>query len=386
MTQDGLPFIIESACAFFSDYVSVQNDVSLFFAGQLSIPPVSPSAPQMWARAPIWQVPMMQYAADNMRIGDVYFQPTLSLPYTSAMSYPWFAYVSDADEMQALWLFEPFPAITGALSCWGMAKRVLSRQGTLLLSDNLMVEANRLQSPGTDPANLAAVDMLTYYKSIFRFLSTKPHMDYHTGSIVRPPKIELTNATESFRLSAAHLPRLAAAMRFSPSLNYSETMELNWEEFRPLNSYLGRTNTYGNIWLPTAPDDSLLQSWLPHGMYRHHDGTSLAFFVSNPWGVQHRNAAGEAVSPMNPFDFDFSSPNKAVATTYSFKFTFDPADYTGFTHCFTVNRSRYRQLTERAGGPPYAANEMSSQESCGVTELEDTAHAFDFWTYLFVPK
>ena len=107
-----------------------------------------------------------RYAADNMRIGDVYSQPTLSLPYTSAMSYPWFVNTSDTSALQALWLFEPFPSITGALSCWSMAKRVLARQGTLLLTDNMMVEIDRLRSPGTDPASLAAIDMMSFYKDI----------------------------------------------------------------------------------------------------------------------------------------------------------------------------------------------------------------------------
>ena len=382
LTEDGLPFIIESACAFFSDYVSVQNDVAMQFAGQLATPPLDPAAPQMWTRAPIWQVPMMQYAADNMRIGDVYSQPTLSLPYTSAMSHPWFVNTSDASALQALWLFEPFPAVTGALSCWSMAKRVLARQGTLLLSDNMMVEIDRLQSPGTNPANLAAIDMISFYKAIYRFLRTKPHMEYHTGSIVRPPKIILTNATESFRLSAVNLPQLAAAMDF---LNYSETMEVNWEEFHPLNAYLGRTETYGTIWLPAAPEDPLIQSWLPHGMYMHHDGSSLALFISNPWGVQHRNTAGEAVSPMNPFDFDFSSPHEAAKTTYSFKFTFDPADYTGFPHCFSIKRASYHQLLSHGDSSATTANETSSEESCGPTELHDTAAAFEFRTYVFLP-
>lgn len=110
---------------------------------------------------------------------------------------------------------------------------------------------------------------LTWLDGLCRFLTAKPHMDYHTGSIVRAPKIQLTNATESFRLSAVdtplnqhlhfssycplynethwvpqgQLPRLATAMKFGGMLNYSETMELNWEEFRPLNDYLGRTET-----------------------------------------------------------------------------------------------------------------------------------------------
>eukprot|EP01043_Picozoa_sp_COSAG02_P015972 COSAG02_NODE_693_length_18428_cov_268.516722_9_plen_1031_part_00 len=385
LTEDGLPFIIESACAFFSDYVSVQNDVAMQFAGALATPPLDPSAPQMWSRAPIWQVPMMQYAADNMRIGDMYSQPTLSLPYTSAMSHPWFVNISDTSALQALWLFEPFPAITGALSCWSMAKRVLARQGTLLLSDNMMVEIDRLQSPGTDPASLAAIDMTNFYKAIYRFLRTKPHMEYHTGSIVRPPRVDLTNATESFRLSAAHLPQLAAAMKL---VNYSETMEINWEEFHPLNDYVGRTETYGTIWLPTAPEDPLIQSWLPHGMYRHHDGISLALFISNPWGVRHRNTAGKVVASMNPFGFNFSSPHESVATTYSFKFTFDPADYTGFPRCFIVKSASYRQqlLSQREDSSALTASGTEYKEKCGPTELQGTVAAFQFWTYVFLPS
>ena len=320
-----------------------------------------------------------------MRIGDVYSQPTLSLPYTSAMSYPWFVNTSDTSALQALWLFEPFPSITGALSCWSMAKRVLARQGTLLLTDNMMVEIDRLRSPGTDPASLAAIDMMSFYKAIYRFLRTKPHMEYHTGSIVRPPKIGLTNATESFRLSAAHLPQLAAAMELSPSLNYSETMEINWEEFHPLNAYLGRTETYGTIWLPTAPEDPLIQSWLPHGMYRHHDGASLALLISNPWGVQHRNTAGEAIAPMNPFGFDFSSPAESAATAYSFKFVFDPADYTGFPHCFTVKRASYHQrlLSQHEDSSASTANDTSSEKSCGPTELQETVAAFQLISFIF---
>jgi hypothetical protein len=78
LTEDGLPFIMESATAFFSDYVSVQNDVSLVFAGQLATTGFTPAEPHMWEAAPVWEVPMMQYAADNMRIGDVYSQATTS--------------------------------------------------------------------------------------------------------------------------------------------------------------------------------------------------------------------------------------------------------------------------------------------------------------------
>ena len=70
LTKDGLPFLIESATAFFSDYVSVQNDVSLVFSGsQLAVPQFTLAQPHLFEGAPVWQVPMMQFAADNMRIG-----------------------------------------------------------------------------------------------------------------------------------------------------------------------------------------------------------------------------------------------------------------------------------------------------------------------------
>ena len=384
LTADGLPFIIESATAAFSDYVSVQNDVSLQFAGGLATPPFTAAAPHAWAEAMIWQVPMMQYAADNMRIGDVYSTPTLSLPYTSAMSYPWFVNASDVDALQRLWVFEPFPAITASLSCWSMAKRVLGRQGAILLSDNMMVEMERLRSPGNDPANLAAVDMLGYYKALLSFLITEPHMAYHTGSIERPPTVELTNATESFTISAsdieANLPALFAAMQLAPGINYSATMDLDWNVFRPLNGILGATETYGSIWLPTAPEDPMIQSWLPHGMYRHHDGQSLALFLSNPWGVAHRGPTGETLAPMNPFAFDYGSPRSTPAPTYGFKVSFDPADYTGFPRCFTVKHSVYPQAHE--GSPP---DHAERQEHCGPTELSGTASPFDFHTFVFSP-
>ena len=51
LTADGLPFIIESATAAFSDYVSVQNDVSLRFAGGLATPPFTAAAPHASAKA-----------------------------------------------------------------------------------------------------------------------------------------------------------------------------------------------------------------------------------------------------------------------------------------------------------------------------------------------
>ena len=88
------------------------------------------------------------------------------------------------------------------------------------------------------------------------------------------------------------------------------------------------------------------------------------------------------------------------ATTYSFKFTFDPADYTGFPRCFTVKRTRYQQLHRHELEQLYrlhsvnqsldldtrrapiilirrlvqwnriAASETLSHESCGPTELQ----------------
>lgn len=383
LTVDGLPFIIESATASFSAYVSVQNDVAFRFAGGLATPGFTPAAPQMWAQAPVWQVPMMQYAADNMRIGDVYSEATLSLPYTSAMSHPWFVNTSDTAELQRLWLFEPFPSITASLSCWSMAKRVLARQGSILLSDNMMVDINRLQQPGSNPANLAAVDMLEYYKALLRFLTTEPHMAYHAGSIERPPTVELTNATQSFTISAQnieeYLPQLHAAMQLAPSINYSTSMDLDWQMYRPLNELLGVTGTYGAIWLPNAPDDTMLQSWLPHGMYRHHDGQSLALLLSNPWVPVHRDSAGQRIVAMNPFHFNFHSPHSSPAPTYKYRIVFDPADYTGFPHCFTVKHASYM----RDGRLSLSTDAQNLQESCGRTELNGTAAASNFASFIF---
>jgi hypothetical protein len=300
------------------------------------------------------------------------------------MSFPWFVNQSDTVAVHALRLFEPFPAITASLSCWSMAKRVLGRQGTILISDSMMVELERLQNPGSDPANLAAVDMLAYYKLLLDYLTIAPHMAYHTGSIERPPRIELTNATATFTISALHieqhLPQLFARMQIAPGLNYTAAMDLDWTEHRPLNELLGASETYGTIWMPTAPEDETIQSWLPHGMYRHHDGQSLALFVSNPWGAKHRNVDGNEVAAMNPFAFNYAAPETSAPTIYSYQFTFDPAVY-GFKHCYMVAQTIYTKSPHHRLRSPHGVREAR----CGRAQLSGTAAAFAFHSYIFEP-
>ena len=150
------------------------------------------------------------------------------------------------------------------------------------------------QNPGTDPASLAGRSVFIYYRLLLELLVTEPHMDYHAGSLEYPPQVVLTNATETFRITEPdveqHLPRMFAAMHLVPGI--TTPLDLDWQAFRPLNELLGHTETYGTIWLPTAPDDPLLQSWLPHGMYRHHGGAEKrlfgTFYIQTVISSRHR--------------------------------------------------------------------------------------------------
>jgi hypothetical protein len=290
--------------------------------------------------APIWRIPMMQMAIDNALYSSVYSPKTLSMPYTAE-------YAAPPPAVQGLDFFEPFPAMTGALACWSMAERVLSYQSVVFLNNERMVPLDDVNTPGSNPGKNAASDMFRYYRGLEDFLTgTQPTAlsDYHRGSLERSPEITIDGVSQTFILDAttidAELLNFSAAFGVGGFNVPGGTRDLDWAKFQPLRQLMGLNAAAGAIWMPVAPEVD--PNYLPSGMYRHHDGESLAFLVTNPWGVEHVDDQGvDPDVPMNPFTFDYGTPTSSPSNNYTYRFTFDPADYDGFPSTYDATLAVY---------------------------------------------
>ena len=129
-------------------------------------------------------------------------------------------------------------------------------------------------------------------------------------------------------------------------------LDLTFDTYRPLYEELFDLPGPANAAIQGLPEEH--ESWLPHGMYRHWNGThTLALFLANPWGVRHAILPRKVSTmpptlppptrPMNPFTFDFLDPQSSpTSNTYDYEFDFDPTDYgIGAGASYSVERRTY---------------------------------------------
>ncbi len=368
---------METSVAFFSQAAGVQNTWNFdlgrdfnHFAGV----PGSVASYHVYEDAPIWRIPMMQMATDNAMYASVYSPPTLRYPYAQPYS------------PASLAIFDEFPAVTGALACWSMAERVLSYQSVVYLNNADMVPLADVDLPGPNPAKYAASDMYKYYRGLARFLTGVAPVsliDYHVGSLERPPAVALDNVTETFVLSADTIEDHFDTFEALMSAAQIPLQDLDWSKYQPFKHLVGQNDGLpGTIWLPAEPEAE--PTYLPHGMYRHPDGQSLAFLLTNPWGVRH-HLQGACIpgqpcvtKPMNPFTFDYGSPSTSSANTYDYRFTFDPADYAGFPNQYEAAVAVYDVNGQ-------VVSQTSFQSHSGATELTGTLAPSQYAGWVFRP-
>lgn len=377
-TTTEFPTLQETSVAFFSQEVGVQNPWSIDWSLDLNNFLETGQA-ATWGRyfnSGIRRLPLLQMAVDNLRYGTVYFPATCSMPYTDLLS------PSGPRDR----LFEPFPAVSAALSCWSMGQRVLGHQGCVIVSNEQMVAPADLQNPGGDDAKIAAADMIAYFRGLTTFLQSSvlaPLMRFHTGALERTPDVTVTNATESFVLPYAstimnHFPKLRAGINliWNTAGLTNEPRDLDFASYQPIKHILAANALFTNWRVPVSPDEN--PTWLPRGMYRHHDGTQLALLMTNPWGAKQLDAASGAMPPMNPFTFDYANPPASSANVYTYTYTFDPAQYEGFPSTY-----RYATVVHDQNGAVVAISPFVT--TTGPVNLVGNLGPFESVAWIFRP-
>lgn len=370
-TTDRFARTMETSVAFFSQEAAVQNTWN-FDLGQdfnhFSGEPGDVSSYMEYHDAPVWRIPMLPMAIDNAAYASVYFPQTLSYPYAAPY-----------EPNPIYQIFEPYPALTGALACWSMAERVLSYQSQVYLNNGAMVPIADVLNPGQDDAKNAAGDMFEYYRGLASFLlgsQPAPLVDFHNGSLERAPVIAVGGSSGfaiDFATINAHLPGLDLLMG-PGGFNLPGPPDIDMAKHQPVRQLLGFNDFYGAIWLPVVPEVD--PTYLPNGMYRHHDGESLALLISNPWGVEHLNETTGDRTPVNPFTFDYAAPTSSPSTAYAYSFSFDPADYAGFPGSYEVGLAVYDvdgQLVQQSAFAP----------ASGVTVFNGSLAPFESAAWVF---
>ncbi|MEQ8765711.1 MAG: hypothetical protein RL885_17435 [Planctomycetota bacterium] len=373
-TVSPVPTIMETSSAFFSQKVPVQNPWALDWSYEPNHV-LDQASSQTWYEyhdAYIRRIPMLPMAADNLRYGSVYDPSFCAMPYTRLLT------ANPGDQF-----FEPFPAITAALGCWQMGIRVLEHQGSVFISNRFMVSPQDVQSPGLDEAKLAAVDLYDYYRSLSDFLtasSPAPLMDYHAGSLERAPDVTVIGATQDVVLDQSvvqgFLPNLWSYFSTYLGVGSNQITELDFSQYEPIKHLVGLNAFFGPTWIPVSADEN--PTWLPRGMYRHHNGGSLALLMSNPWGAEHYDANTATSTPMNPFSFDYSNPPASPSNTYAYSYSFDPADYAGFPSTYQVAFAVY-DVTGTL------VSQSSFQPASGMQNFAGTLGPFQSVAWVFKP-
>jgi hypothetical protein len=362
---------METSVAFFSQAAGVQNTWNFDLGrdlGHFEGTPGDLSSYYVWENAPIWRIPMMQMAIDNARYASVYSPATLSYPYDPAYS-------------TSFPIFDEFPAVTGALACWSMAERVLSYQSVVYLNNYMMVPVLDVSSPGTDEVKNAAADMYKYYRGLVSFLmGSAPASlgDYHTGSLERPPAVTLDGVSQTFVLTASTITAEFDAFETLLGLFNVPVQDIDWSKYQPFKHLVGQNDGLTTVWLPAAPGAD--PTYLPNGMYRHHDGQSLAFLLTNPWGVKHLDCSSPPCvsTPLNPFTFDYGTPAASPSNTYDYRFTFEPSDYRGFPTSYDVAMAVYDVDGQ-------VVSQTSFQPASGATEFTGTLAPHQYAAWVFQP-
>ncbi len=385
--------------------VRVQNPLS-FDLGMdfLNTVGATQETTEEWNRyfdSPVVRVPLLQMVADEVRFASQYSRSTLSLPWT--VIFPVGGRDLDGDGVrEPRPFFRKFPAVTGALQCWSMAKRALVHQGGVLLTNYLMAATGRFLG-GSSREDRALQAMADFYLGLGRFLQAagqggKTNMEFVTGTMERSPRIRILGEVERFSIARSVIehpsrpfPNLAEYLLTSygdDKTFFPAGVDITFDAHRPV--YLELFNL--TFLTPTAiqplPDEH--ESWLPHGMYRHWDGSdTLALLIANPWGVPHilveRHARHVPPTPfpsrpMNPFTFDYLDPQASPTdNTYSYEFTFDPADY-GIdpTDSIVVERRTYD-----LSGALVSAEPLGTFQ--GTNTFQGSLEEFHFQSYYFSP-
>ena len=304
--------------------------------------------------------------ADEVYYATQYLKGTLCLPWTSL----WVGRGRDLDgdgDVEPLYFFRRFPAVSGALQCWCMAKRALVHKGGVVISNVQMDSPSRFLGTPISNEDRALQAMADFYLGLARFLEGpgvdgKENMAFTTGTLERSPVLRILGEDENFAISRAVIddpshpfPNLSEYLSedYGDGVStFPPGVDLSFDTYRPVYEELFDLAGPMNASIQGLPDEH--ESWLPHGMYRHWDGSNtLALLIANPWGARHvvlpkkvstMPPAGNLPSrPMNPFTFDFLDPlSSPTSNTYSYEFDFDPTQYEiGAGEDYQVERRTY---------------------------------------------
>jgi hypothetical protein len=303
--------MMETSNAFFGQEVSVQNDWSFGLTPPGFADCYDPvKAKATWHGLPIRSIPLFNAVADHVKLGSVYHGDTLAMPYTGL----------DVRGAARDRYFESFPAVSGAIAAWSQAVRALARRGMVFVGLHEDEDLGVMETPADDPAERARADLVTFVRRLVAFLQG-PGVPFHSGTLVRPPDVTVTNEVERFVLPLAPFPKLSAHLT---PLGFTN---VDFAVYSPVNCSL---QGVGREWFfTTTPEEK--PTFLPGGMYRAVDGR-LGWLVANPFGVNHLfGPVGQrSTRTLNPFTFHYATPASSPSTAYDYRVRIDPGRYAGF--------------------------------------------------------